>query len=196
LTTEGDSSWLGHIILEIHDLLDGIIPLAARMPEPPETDAWECTCCTEHQMRATLAARLKEKIFIVGCGAWQRGWTEMAQRRIGFAGDFPDTKLPGAPRILEMMKPELRQRFCDAICWLPPMTSEDYHTVSARIEAELPEQCMREAWRRLAPSMIRRAVEGGLGMRVYEELMLSVLLESPGQLAPHPPKIPSYSPLI
>ena len=42
LTSEGDSSWLGHIILEIHDLLDGVIPLAARLPNQPETDAWEC----------------------------------------------------------------------------------------------------------------------------------------------------------
>ena len=41
LTSEGDSSWLGHIILEIHDLLDGIIPLAARLPNQPDTDGWE-----------------------------------------------------------------------------------------------------------------------------------------------------------
>lgn len=196
LTTDGDSSWISHIVLEIHDLLDGIIPLSARLPELTETEAWECTRSTDQQMRATLAARLREKVFILGCGAWQQAWAGMTQRKIGFGGASPATELPGARQILEMMKPELRQRFRDTICWLPPMRGEDYDTVSTRIEAELPEQSMRESWHRLAAPLILRAVEGGLGMRVFEELMLLALLESPSRPAPSSPKPTLREPLI
>jgi SpoVK/Ycf46/Vps4 family AAA+-type ATPase len=181
LTCNGDTSWLNHIILEIHDLLDGIIPLAARLPSQQDTDVWECAPAPvpDNQLRTMLSARLRNKVYILGCGAWQSAWTGMAKPKIGFGRGFPDTGLPGAQQILEMMKPELRQRFRDAICWLPPMTGEDYHTVSARIEAELPEQRMRKIWNRLAGSMILRAIDGGLGMRVFEELMMQTLLESP-----------------
>ena len=198
LTSEGDSSWLGHIILEIHDLLDGVIPFAARLPSQPDTDVWggAPSSIPDDQVRAMLSARLRNKVFILGAGAWQSAWTGMAKSKIGFGGTTPDTGFPGADQILAMIKPELRQRFRDAISWLPPMTGEDYHTVSARIEAELPEQCMRETWNRLAAPMIRRAMESGLGMRVFEELMLSVLLESPGHPAHHPQKRQLFPPLI
>ena len=120
----------------------------------------------------------------------------MAKRKIGFGRDVPDPGLPGARQILEMMKPELRQRFRDTICWLPPMTGEDYHTVSARIEAELPEQRMRKIWNRLAGPMIERAMDGGLGMRVFEELMMQTLLESPERSAPHSTKQNLREPLV
>ncbi len=198
LTGDGDTSWLNHIVLEIHDLLDGVIPLAARLPPPPDTEPWESAPASmpDNQLRTMLSARLRNKVFILGCGAWQSAWTGMAKRKIGFGDEIPDTGLPGARQILEMMKPELRQRFREAICWLPPMSGEDYHNVSARIEAELPEPCMRETWNRLAAPMIRRAMDSGLGMRVFEELMLLVLLESPGHPAHHPQKRPSFPPLI
>ena len=198
LTTEGDSSWLGHIILEIHDLLDGIIPLAARLPSQPDTDVWEGapSSIPDDQARSLLSARLRNKVFILGAGAWQCAWVGMAKRKIGFGRDVPAPGLPGARQILEMMKPELRQRFRDTICWLPPMTGEDYHTVSARIEAELPEQRMRKIWNRLAGSMILRAIDGGLGMRVFEELMMQTLLEMPARPVPHSTKQNLREPLV
>lgn len=198
LTTNGDSSWISHIVLEIHDLLDGIIPLSARPPEATEPDVWDGAPATvpDHQLRTMLSARLKNKIYILGCGAWQSAWTGVAKPKIGFGGDLPATELPGARQILEMMQPELRQRFRDQICWLPPMSGEDYHTVSDRIAAAIPDPRMREVWNRLSVPMIRRAIDGGLGMRVYEELMLEVLLESPGQLAQPPQTRPSCPPLI
>lgn len=198
LTCNGDTSWLNHIILEIHDLLDGIIPLAARLPSQIDTDVWEGVSASvpDHQLRTMLSARLRNKICILGCGAWQSAWTGMAKPKIGFGGGFPDTGLPGARQILKMIQPELRQRFRDAICWLPPMTSVDYHTVSARIEAELPEQRMREIWNRLAGPMIQRAMDGGLGMRVFEELMMQTLLESPELTAQHSTKQNLREPLV
>ena len=198
LTSEGDTSWLSHIVLEIHDLLDGIIPIAARLPNQLDTEPWDSTpaSVSDNQLRTMLAARLRNKVCILGCGAWQSAWAGMAKQKIGFGRDVPDTGLPGAQQILEMMKPELRQRFRDQICWLPPMTSDDYHTVSASIEAELPDQIMRKTWNRLAPSMIQRAMEGGLGMRIYEELMLLVLLESPARPAPDPIRPNLREPLI
>ncbi len=198
LNADGDTSWLNHIILEIHDLLDGVIPLAARLPNQPETDAWECApaAVPDNQLRTMLSARLRNSVFILAAGAWQSAWTGMAKPKIGFGGTAPDIGFPRADQILAMIKPELRQRFRDSICWLPPMSGEDYHTVSARIQAELPEPCMRATWNRLATPMIRQAMDGGLGMRVFEELMLAVLLESHGHPAHHFQKRPSCPPLI
>jgi hypothetical protein len=198
LNGDGDTTWLDHIGLEIHDLLDGVIPLAARLTAPPATDAWECASASapDKQLRTMLSARLRTKVFILGCGAWQSAWTGIARRKIGFGDNAPATEVPEAPQILEMIKPELRQRFREAICWLPPMSGEDYHNMCARIEAELPEPCMREAWNRLAAPMIRRAVEGGLGMRIFEELMLMALLESPARLVHNPTKQNPPAPLV
>lgn len=197
-TGSSSSSWLDHIQLEIHDLLDGVIPLAARLPGQSGIEPWECDCSStaDDHLRTMLSARLRNKVFILGCGAWQQAWAGIAKRKIGFGGAAPATGSPGAEQILEMIKPELRQRFRDAICWLPPMTADDYHTVSLRIEEELPMQCMRKTWNRLAGPMIQRAIEGGLGMRVFEELMLLVLLESPVSPSPGPIKQNLREPLI
>lgn len=197
-TGASSSSWLDHIQLEIHDLLDGIIPLAARLPDQSGIEPWECDCSStaDDHLRSMLSARLRNKVFILGCGAWQQAWEGIAKRKIGFGGTAPATGFPRAEQILEMMKPELRLRFRDAICWLPPMTADDYHTVSLRIEEELPMQCMRKTWSSLAGPMIQRAIEGGLGMRVFEELMLLVLLESPARPAPDPMKQILREPLI
>jgi hypothetical protein len=198
LTANGHESWLNHITLEIHDLLDGVIPLAARLPNQPNNEPWECASShpPDSNLRTMLSARLKNKVFIIGCGAWQAAWTGMAKHKIGFGGNAPNTGVPEAQQILEMIKPELRQRFRDAIYWLPPMTAEDYHTVSARIAAKLPEQCMRDTWHRLAAPLIQRAVEGGLGMRIFEELMLLALLDSPARPVQNPTKQNPPSPLV
>lgn len=192
----GDSSWLGHITLEIHDLLDGVIPLAARLPGQPDNEPWECASATDNRIREMLSSRLRNHVFVFGCGAWQAAWEGMAKRRIGFGGDAPDTGLPRPKQIVETIKPELRQRFRDTICWLPPMTGEDYHTVSGRIAAALPDPRMREVWDRLSAPMIRRATDGGLGMRVFEELMLAVLLELPGQPVQPPRMRAPFPPLV
>jgi hypothetical protein len=174
-----DSDWKSYIRLEIHDLLDSVIPHAARLPKNPFQDEWDSAAAVEAQTRSMLTARLRHKVFIVGCGAWQSAWTANS-RKIGFEGEVgKKSDKPSRLQILESISPEIRQRFRDQVCWLEPMTTNDYETVSARIAAALPSADMVPIWNRLARSAIERAVAGNLGMRVFEELMLTVLLKMP-----------------
>jgi hypothetical protein len=175
---QADSDWKSYIRLEVHDFLDSVIPHAARMPKNPFQDEWDSAAAADTQTRTMLAARLRHKVFIVGCGAWQSAWSANS-RKIGFEGELTQCDKPSHLQILGSISPEIRQRFRDRVCWLEPMTSNDYETVSGRIAAALPIADMVPIWNCLARSAIERAVAGGLGMRIFEELMLNVLLKMP-----------------
>lgn len=171
----GSSEWRGHIQLECHDLLDGVIPLATKMP-----GLWDESgeASVEASMRQHLATRLKERVFIVGCGAWQHAWRGRS-RKLGFGQTDGDDETPDEEQIMQSIEPELRQRFRHEACWLHPMGRGDYLKVSSRISANIQEPAIRAAWNRLAPTAIERAVAAGLGMRIFEEIMLTALIESP-----------------
>jgi hypothetical protein len=125
-----------------------------------------------------LTTRLRNKVFVLGCGAWQSAWTGNS-RKIGFEGEASNSEKPSRFQVLDSISPEIRQRFRDDVCWLEPMRLDDYETVSSQISRALTNPGMRKVWKRLAQPAIERAVAGGLGMRIFEELMLLVLLEVP-----------------
>ena len=171
--------WIGHVRQEVQQLLDAIIPLAARMPGLPPEDDWETTsdAPSEWVQRETLARRLRDRVFILACGAWQHAWRSNS-RQIGYGSGPSALEPPSREQILTAIEPELRQRFRNEIGWLPPMTMDDYLSVSARIANRISDQRIRTAWNRLAGPAIDEAVAAGLGMRVFEELMLAALLDS------------------
>lgn len=173
-----DSDWKSYIRLEVHDFLDSVIPHAARIPSQPFDDSWCCAAKAELQARIILTARLTNKVFVLGCGAWQAAWSGNS-RKIGFEGEFSSPEKPSPLQILDSISPEIRQRFRDGVCWLEPMRTDDYESVSTQIAQALSDPAMRKTWNRLAKPAIAQAVTSGLGMRIFEELMLTVLLESP-----------------
>jgi hypothetical protein len=175
---QADSDWKSYIRLEVHDFLDSVIPHAARMPSQPFDDSWGCPTNAELQTRTMLTTRLRNKVFVLGCGAWQSAWTGNS-RKIGFEGEASNSEKPSRFQVLDSISPEIRQRFRDDVCWLEPMRLDDYETVSSQISRALTNPGMRKVWKRLAQPAIERAVAGGLGMRIFEELMLLVLLEVP-----------------
>lgn len=184
---QGDTDWKSYIRLEVHDLLDGVIPNAARMPAQPNDEPWEGPSSQEvdRLTRTMLSARLMNKVFVIGCGAWQPAWSNIS-RRIGFERESPDSEHPSRQQILESISPEIRQRFRDEVCWFDPMKSVDYRKISERIAEALPHPGMGRSWNRLAKPAIERALAGDLGMRIFEEIMLSVLLdESSGIAVPY-----------
>ncbi len=178
--------WMSYIRNELHDLLDGVIPHAARMPNQPTEDLWESTPNIESQRltRTMLTSRLRNKVFVIACGAFQTAWTSIS-RKIGFEIENEYSERPSRLQILASINPEVRQRFRDNACWLEPMKLKDFQGLSTRIADELPSPAMRRSWHRLAKPAIERAVAGGLGMRIFEELMLSVLLDESTVSAPH-----------
>lgn len=179
---QGTGDWNAYIRHEVHDLLDGVIPLAARLPiAPPDDDSLELHFSIDPPLmidREVLENRLKERVFIVACGAWQSAWRGNT-RKLGFSQGESAVELPSHEQILQSIETELRQRFRNEVCWLPPMKKTDYQTVSLEISKHFRNPRARNAWNHLAGAAIEEAVAAGLGFRVFEELMLSVLLKTP-----------------
>ena len=192
---DSNSSWLSHVRLECQSILDGIIPLAARLTRPPSDEVWETPPNEppDSIQREVLAERLRSRVFIVACGAFQNAYRSNS-RQIGFGSGTAQLQPPSREQIIESIEPELRQRFRNEVGWLPPLACSDYVKVSAQIANRISDTRTRNAWNRLAGPAIEEAVAGGLGMRIFEELMLSSLLDThdrdePTQEALHQPEI-------
>ncbi|MEO8615227.1 MAG: ATP-binding protein [Luteolibacter sp.] len=177
----GDSDWGRYARLEIHDLLDGIVPASAKLPDVSDGEFHFETpsFSTSHIDRATLAKRLRERVMVIGCGAWQSAWRENA-RPMGFStGAATQPEPPTREQILGSINAELRQRFRDEVSLLPPMSLEDYETVAQTIITRIPME-FRQEWRNHLGAALGKAFEGTLGMRVFEELLLMAMVLSRG----------------
>ena len=167
------SEWTRGIRLEIHDLLDGRLPAAARIPE---SSLGEASTGEIEARRTFLNAVLRGRVFVVACGAFQGAW-ETNRHQIGFgSGGAP--LLPEPPsraQIVAQLDPELRQRFRDEIVLLPPMLPADYAAVAAMIAREIPDE-LQSRWKAQIGKLLKRAADGSLGMRALEEAMLNCLL--------------------
>lgn len=180
------SDWSAYIRLEVHDLLDSIIPLAARLPGPTTGSNWGDDLpddVPDTTPRDALATTLRERVFILAAGAWQQAWRSNS-RQLGFKSGPQSPEPISREQILESIEPELRQRFRNEVSWLPPMALADYSRVSASIAGRIANVQIRAAWTRLAGPAIDAAVAGGLGMRIFEELMLASILEAQGRESP------------
>jgi hypothetical protein len=180
--------------MEQHDLLDGVIPVAAKLPEvdggnslldfmspPPPAPPVD---------RAVLAKRLRERVFVVGCGAWQSAWRGNA-RHMGFSTGPAAVAQPlSREQILASIDAELRQRFRDDIQLLTPMGREDYESTARSLVGKIPPE-YRDEWINQLEPAIHMAVEGTLGMRVFEELLLRAMVSSRKLRQPKPPHPPS-----
>ncbi len=73
---QGNTDWKSYIRLESHDLLDDIIPLAARIPSTDMDERWGELSSQIPTLvdRESLARKLRERVFILGCGAHGTGW--------------------------------------------------------------------------------------------------------------------------
>ena len=179
--SNGSSDWSTTIFCELLGLLDGVIPLATKLPiDMDDMSSWEIPLPNSPILveRDVLEKRLRERVFIVGCGAWQQAWRSNS-RQIGFPMGKSSVEPPSREQLLHSMEPELRQRFRSKICWLPPMCRSDYQTVSDSIVKSIPHPEVRRVWCALADAAIDQAVADGLGMRVFEELMLTAMLQTP-----------------
>jgi len=169
--------YTNYLRLEIHDLLDASIPTSIKMPPRPDFDGtsipWEIAPLPWE--REDLAQFLRERIMIIGCGAWQAAWRSNS-RQLGFTtGPEPEPEPPSRAQILSSIDPELRQRFRDTVSILPPMLYLDYIAVAKQLASQIP-PAAREAWREHLGAAIKSALEGTLGMRVFEELLLKALV--------------------
>ncbi|RYG96443.1 MAG: hypothetical protein EON58_12075 [Alphaproteobacteria bacterium] len=171
----GHGEYIQSVRLELHDLLDGTIPRSAKIPDPTPDYMGTTFGAILKVDRETLAAVLKERVMVIGCGAWQSVW-ESKSNSLGFCCQ-PNPDLPTASQVTASLDPELRQRFRDRAYFLPPMVAEDYAQVAGKIADQIPAS-VRSSWTRLSGSAILRAEESNLGMRAFEELLLSSIVAS------------------
>jgi hypothetical protein len=172
------SSFEKYVILELMELLDGNIPITVPMPT---SGLWD-DIPSEIQPpmdRTLLEGRLRERVMVIGCGAWQSLWTNA--RTIGFAGG-PERSgsLPSPDEILSGIDPEFRKRFRAEVQFLPGMSRSDYLAVASKLFQAIPVTA-RSAWRKLVEKAVDRAVEENLGMRMFEELLLDAIVLSQEQ---------------
>ena len=183
-----ESEWKQHIRLELHDLLDFVIPPCVSLPSQNEggaamsaTALWEETIeylkVPPRDERQWLCDQLRHRVFVVGCGAWQGAW-KTNTRSLGFsttAATLPEP--PSRQQILGSIDPELRLRFRDEIAVLPPMIPEDYAAVARKLVTKIPLHA-RPHWDKLIGKAIMEAAAGCLGMRMFEELVLKAMVLS------------------
>lgn len=179
----GGSEWSNYLRLEIHDLLDSVIqisvPLPNKMNDYLMENLWsEAPEQTTQQARSCLEKALRERVMVIGCGAWQSAWRGNA-RQLGFSNGGTETppEPPSREQILASIEPELRQRFRNSIILMHPMSKADYFCVAKSIEKIIPHHVL-PAWTHLVGDAIQQAVESTLGMRVFEELLLQAMVMS------------------
>lgn len=198
-TAADSSEWSRYVRLELHDVAQGIIPVATRLPI--EETRVSSNPDPIGSLRASLEKKLREQVLILGCGAWQAAWRTNG-KAIGFTGSA-DSLLAEAPsreQILKSIDPELRQRFRDELVLLPPMTPGDYLDIARQFASKVPKEAL-PAWELRLDASIERAAAGCLGMRAFEELLLEALIisgQGDGKGLPvreelRPPRLPSPS---
>ena len=171
------SEYSSFLRLEIFSLMDGSIPTGIKIQD---LSGWSATAFPEasQAVRLDLENVLQCRVFTIGCGAWQLEW-QSNSKTLGFTNEPEPAKAepPTMEQILNSIQPELRQRFRNKISFLNPMTKPEYEAVAKAISNQIPASYHRE-WQAQIDEVIRVACETNLGMRAFEELILSVMIMS------------------
>jgi len=199
----GSSEWQGYIRLEIHDLLDGVIPPHIDLPPKklsrleaieakkkeeedfwgPSSDDCESWGSSSNQVeREELAEKLRNHYFIVGAGAWQHFWELSGKSEIGFKQSTSSSlSTPTEEQIKTSIYPEILKRFRSGMLIISPMNECDYRAVAKAMASSLtPAQASR--FHHQYYTGIERALNSQFGMRWFEDLLLDALTH-PAELA-------------
>lgn len=171
--------WYNSIRLEIHSICDGNIPESALS----SADIYDMSDLSEDislvrqkaLIKAKLGTKLRTTFAIIGAGAWQREWTR-AFESIGFQSTVEEKPGLSRKQLLTMISPEVLQRFRHDIVFIEPMTLDDYSAILAS-QAECLPEWQRNRFIELVTRAFPRAIEDGLGMRIFEEVYTDLCLE-------------------
>jgi len=183
---DGVSDWLNFVLLEIHDLLDGIIPMPVdvRKESGEDEDLWiesdEDSSLKNMKYRSDLQKKLRTRVFIVGGGAWQSLWQKEdgEQNRIGFiagaVSENVDIKIDH--KLLQAsIASELLKRFRYEVLLMKPMGEIEYLQMLPEFLKSISID-LREDFRNFAESQMSEAVKNKIGMRFFEEILTQALI--------------------
>lgn len=172
----GTSDWTNSCRLEIHELLDFQVPDAAVSAPGSSLHEERSGDTTKALRRGAIKKQVEEKLrnnfFIIGAGAWQEAWQEN-RHEAGADGNSAATGRIDNKQMLRSVTPEIRQRFRNDVCFLEPMKKSDYHRVAASFMTRIPKTLIPKFLAALTPA-IEIAIEEGLGMRIFEEVLADV----------------------
>lgn len=170
-----ESPWASFVRVEIFALLDHSIPLNLSL-STLQND--EDPVPTE-ELRGTICNRLRNRMLIIGAGAFQSKWAERNQKSCGFHAGTTASMAPefAITEMHDVIPAELANRFSSQILQLRPLNAEDYRrmaehaakTLSAKHSARFLE---------LAAQHVDAAVTNQSGCRWVEELLRTLVEEA------------------
>jgi len=178
--------WYNSIGLEIHSICDGLIPESV-VPDIDDFDALGfgdlSAVRRKSMLKAELETKLRHSFIVIAAGAWQQEWSRPS-KMIGFRTS--STKACGLDRkqLLKMISPEILQRFRHDVLFLEAMEHGDYLEVMEVQSSLLPDK-QRARFAELVVRSIPRAIEDGLGMRIFEEVYTDLCMEMMPDVANH-----------
>ena len=163
--------WLNYIRLEIHDLLDKMVPPSVNLAEfdPNAKSDWFDPDEATDDFVEKFTLKFKDKFLIIGAGAWQSCWNEHGGS-MGFNSDTDsvDSEL-NEDQIAEMVSPELRRRFRSEILFIPALTEDDYLGIIEELAQKIQTNVVDD-FTEQALEAIPRALDSKLQFRVLEEI--------------------------
>lgn len=175
----GDSSWYNSVKMEIHDLLDGRLPEGAAQVDESvlmETFGGQIHLSDiKALLKSDVEHKLKTSYLIVGAGTWQHLWTE-TERRVGFKIESMPNVSIDQGKIMKSISPEILLRFRNQVIFLAPMTRTDF-TIVLENQLHLIPRNYQNRFIQLVTEAIPRALEHGLGMRIFEEIYTDLCCE-------------------
>lgn len=167
----GNSGWESFLRVEIFSLLDKRIPQSLNV-EIEDADGDDRLL--SYRELEQLENVLKNKVFIIGGGAFQEIWE--TPDSIGFNGSEIESTMPSLRDLSRILPTELINRFRSQIQILPPLTRSDYMSMIQTVAAKVPEN-MRERFLNRGIDRIPEVIRLRQGTRFLEELMLDVIME-------------------
>jgi hypothetical protein len=125
--------------------------------------------------REDLEKRLRNSMFVVAGGAWQRLWELEESKVIGFnSAAQNEVHLPSQEELKSSIHSELLQRFRSEISVMSPMSKEDYELAMEAIYQQLT-PFYQQSFSVYYNQRIDEAVSKKLGMRYFEEVISKTL---------------------
>jgi hypothetical protein len=171
----GKTDWTVFLRTEIFNLLDRTLPRDIAEGER-DSEGNEKTVRADSKARRLAHSRLQCGMLIAAAGAFQDFWEHGNTRQLGFGSALRDSTdfLPDLNALSQRLPRELVNRFRSRLLYLRPLGRSDYMAMLHSTANRLPENLGVE-FLRLGQGSVANAVEGQLGVRWLEELIIETL---------------------
>lgn len=171
----GKTEWTVFLRTEIFNLLDRTLPRDIAEGER-DSGGNQKIVRADSMARRLAHSRLQCGMLIAAAGAFQDFWDHNNTRQLGFGSALHDSTgfLPDHNALSQCLPRELVNRFRSRLLYLRPLGRPDYMAMLHSTASRLPENLGVE-FLRLGQDSVANAVEGQLGVRWLEELIIETL---------------------